>query len=88
MLNIVERLKHLLDIGMQSVFCTFVLRLPGETEKILKETLDLMTELNNIGVNVYTSLATPFPGTYSCNHAEELNILITETSHMINFYEP
>ncbi|WP_066500559.1 B12-binding domain-containing radical SAM protein [Abyssisolibacter fermentans] len=74
--NIAIRLKHLFDQGMQSVFCTFVLGLPGETEKTLKETVKLMTDLKHIGVNVYTSLSTPFPGTYLCNHAEELNILI------------
>lgn len=74
--NIVENLKRLLEQGIQSVFCTFVFGLPGETEKTLKETLDMMIELNNLGIHVYTSLATPFPGTYLCNHAEELNILV------------
>lgn len=74
--NIVEKIENILHCGIESFFCTFVLGLPGETINSLEESIILIRKLRRIGVKIEVTLATPFPGTYLCDHAQELGVTI------------
>lgn len=74
--NIVEKISRVMQCGIESFFCTFVLGLPGETISSLEENFMLISQLRQLGVNIEVTLATPFPGTYLYEHADELGVEI------------
>lgn len=68
-----------IDSGIE-VTCSFMFPHPEDTEETIKEQIQLMKELLEMGAEETLALTTPFPGTYYYEHAEELGIKILANS--------
>lgn len=84
--DIYVKIKQIMDNGITNIYCTFVMGLPGETETSLKESLEMIKQLHDTGVIIETTLATPFPGTYLADHAEELGIKILHSNYKLYLF--
>ena len=62
-----------LDAGTE-VTCSFMFPHPEDTQETIREQIQLMKELGDMEATLLMSFTTPFPGTYYCEHADELGI--------------
>lgn len=65
--------KWSIEVGIKPV-CSFMIPHPSDTEETIKETIQFMKELMNMGASITISITTPFPGTYMYAHASELGL--------------
>jgi radical SAM superfamily enzyme YgiQ (UPF0313 family) len=54
--------------------CSFMVPHPEDTMDSLQQTETFMNELKKLGVQIFVSLTTPFPGTYLYHNAEKLGV--------------
>ena len=64
-----------LDHGIE-VTCFFMFPHPEDTEETIREQMQIMKELRDMGATETLSMTTPYPGTYDWEHADELGIKI------------
>jgi radical SAM superfamily enzyme YgiQ (UPF0313 family) len=57
--------------------CSFMIPHPNDTMETIQETESLMRELKDLGVQIFVSLTTPFPGTFLYDNTEELGVQYT-----------
>jgi anaerobic magnesium-protoporphyrin IX monomethyl ester cyclase len=74
--QVVDAVKLCTKAGLQP-FASFILGLPGETEKTLKETLAFGNRLEELGVSYGFHLLAPFPGTEVRDRCDDYDIRIT-----------
>jgi len=74
-----DAVQTALDVGME-VTCSFMFPHPEDTEETIREQIQLMKELINMGTTENLTLTTPLPGTYYYEHADELGINILANS--------
>ncbi len=74
-----EAVQKTIELGME-VTCSFMFPQPEDTEDTIKEQVDLMKELKDMGAFLSLAMTTPFPGTYYYEHADELGIKITSNN--------
>ena len=68
-----DAVQATLDAGIE-VTCSFMYPHPEDTQETIREQIQLMKELGDMGVELLMSFTTPFPGTYYYEHADELGI--------------
>jgi anaerobic magnesium-protoporphyrin IX monomethyl ester cyclase len=62
---------------------------PDDTWKTIQETESLMEELKDLGVQIFVSLTTPFPGTFLYDNAENLGVeFVTQDTDEFNLATP
>ena len=74
--QVVDAVKLCTKAGLQP-YASFILGLPGETEKTLKETLAFGNRLEELGVSYGFHLLAPFPGTEVRDRCDDYDIRIT-----------
>jgi radical SAM superfamily enzyme YgiQ (UPF0313 family) len=76
------------DYGIKPV-CSFMIPHPDDTWETIKQTESLMEELRDLGVQIFVSLTTPFPGTYLFDNAEALGVeYVTRDTDEFNLATP
>jgi anaerobic magnesium-protoporphyrin IX monomethyl ester cyclase len=76
------------DYGVKPV-CSFMIPHPDDTWKTIQETESLMEELKDLGVQIFVSLTTPFPGTFLYDNAENLGVeFVTQDTDEFNLATP
>ena len=76
------------DHGIKPV-CSFMIPHPDDTWETIKQTESLMEELRDLGVQIFVSLTTPFPGTYLFDNAEALGVeYVTRDTDEFNLATP
>jgi radical SAM superfamily enzyme YgiQ (UPF0313 family) len=76
------------DYGVKPV-CSFMIPHPDDTWKTIQETESLMDELRDVGVQIFVSLTTPFPGTFLYDNAENLGVeYVTQDTDEFNLATP
>ena len=70
-----DAVRATLDSGIK-VTCSFMFAHPLDTEETIREQMQFMKELLEMGVAETMTATTPFPGTYYYEHADELGIKI------------
>lgn len=77
-----------LEAGIQPV-CSFMVPHPEDTWETIGETERFMEELRKLGVQIFVSLTTPFPGTTLYENASELGLhFITDDTDDYNLASP
>ncbi len=74
--QVIDAVKLCTKAGLQP-YASFILGLPGETEKTLKETLAFGNRLEELGVSYGFHLLAPFPGTEVRDRCDDYDIKIT-----------
>jgi radical SAM superfamily enzyme YgiQ (UPF0313 family) len=86
--QVIKVAKWCIEEGIQPV-CSFMVPHPYDDWDSLKETENLMNELKRVGVQIYVSLTTPFPGTSLFSEAEKLGIkFVTDDTDEYNLATP
>ncbi|MEM2123515.1 MAG: radical SAM protein [Candidatus Bathyarchaeia archaeon] len=77
-----------LESGIQPV-CSFMVPHPEDTWETIGETERFMEELKRLGVQIFVSLTTPFPGTILYENASELGLrFLTDDTDDYNLASP
>lgn len=83
-----KAIRWCLEAGIQPV-CSFMVPHPEDTWETVKETEQFMEELKKLGVQIFVSLTTPFPGTTLYENAAKLGIrFITNDTDDFNLATP
>ncbi|WP_066500554.1 B12-binding domain-containing radical SAM protein [Abyssisolibacter fermentans] len=59
-------------VGIEHIFCGFMIGHPEDTKESIERTIDFMMELKAKGVALGVSITTPFPGTYLYKNLQRL----------------
>lgn len=79
-----KAVRWCLEAGIQPV-CSFMVPHPEDTWETIGETERFMEELRRLGVQLFVSLTTPFPGTVLYENASELGLrFITDDTDNFN----
>ena len=69
--------------------CSFMVPHPEDTMDTLQQTETFMNELKKLGVQIFVSLTTPFPGTYLHHNAEKLGVeFVSQDTNDFNLATP
>ncbi|OKY77732.1 MAG: Radical SAM superfamily enzyme [Candidatus Methanohalarchaeum thermophilum] len=77
--EILEAVKKVINEGMD-INVTFMYPLPEDTAETIKETINFMKKLKDLGANLILDFTTPYPGTPLYENSEELGIKILADS--------
>ena len=81
--NIIQTFKA----GIESIACSFIVGLPGETEASLQKTYALMKRLHRMGCEIGVALCTPFPGTDLFNNVDKYGTLTSRIWTQYNLHD-
>ncbi|MGE5509051.1 MAG: B12-binding domain-containing radical SAM protein [Chitinophagales bacterium] len=71
----VEAVQAAVGAGIE-VACSFMVAFPEDTRETIRETAAFMKRLSDLGGRILLSYTTPYPGTHSYQHAQELGLKI------------
>lgn len=86
--EVCHKVKFARNIGLE-VACSFSIGHPDDTEETIKETIQLIKELQSFGASISTSIVTPFPGTKLWRERDRFGINIETTDwQRYNLFTP
>lgn len=78
-----EAVRLAKKVGIEHIFCGFMIGHPEDTKESIGRTIEFMIELKKQGVALGVSITTPFPGTYLYRNLQKLecNLITNEWSN-------